>query len=400
MVASDSAHLAHEGPTIRSVGPEIYPVNLLIIQPTPFCNINCDYCYLPNRHVTGRLAIETVERIFRNLFGSSLLGEEVTVVWHAGEPLVLPVSYYEAVFAKIRELNVTTCCVRHAIQTNGMLIDQPWCDFINANNVNIGVSLDGPALIHDAHRKTRSGGGTHADVMRGVALLQQNQIRFHAIAVVTCESLDFPDEVFGFFLDHKIREVGFNIDEIEGENPMSSLQEVEQRYRKFMKRIFELAKTATGAIRIREFDRAAQLIRRVSPMVTRAGRTFPFNTQTFPFSILNVDFEGNFSTFSPELLGHTIPPYGSFALANVFSSTFEDASLTGRFEAINRDIEAGVELCRSSCQYFNLCGGGAPANKHFEHGTFRSAETMYCRYVIQVPIDIVLDDLEKSIERP
>ena len=24
-------------------------ISLLVLQPSPFCNINCDYCYLPNR---------------------------------------------------------------------------------------------------------------------------------------------------------------------------------------------------------------------------------------------------------------------------------------------------------------------------------------------------------------
>jgi uncharacterized protein len=64
---------------------------------------------------------------------------------------------------------------------------------------------------------------------------------------------------------------------------------------------------------------------------------------------------------------------------------------------MNRDISTGVKLCKNTCQYFSLCGGGAPANKYYENGSFHSAETMFCRYAIQTPIDIVLEDLEKDL---
>jgi uncharacterized protein len=66
---------------------------------------------------------------------------------------------------------------------------------------------------------------------------------------------------------------------------------------------------------------------------------------------------------------------------------------------LTADIFAGVELCRGNCEYFSLCGGGAPANKLYENGTFISTDTGYCKARIQIPTDIVLADLEtKSLE--
>ena len=49
------------------------PLELLIIQGSPFCNINCSYCYLPNRNDSSKLSLETVEAIFNNLFSTILL---------------------------------------------------------------------------------------------------------------------------------------------------------------------------------------------------------------------------------------------------------------------------------------------------------------------------------------
>ena len=364
-------------------------LKLLVLQPTPFCNLNCDYCYLPDRAAKRSLSLDLLERIFHNLFASNLIETQFTVVWHAGEPLVMPVSFYEQAFQKIRALNVKGYHIVHSMQTNGTLINQEWCDFIKRYKVHIGVSIDGPAFIHDAHRKTRAGKGTHAAVMRGMALLQSNNIEFHVIAVITQQSLNFPDEIFYFFMKNSVKRVGFNIEEIEGVNTSSSLKKIgsEKRYQKFMRRIYDLTKNTPHSFVVREFEHILDFIVQEPNIIQ--------SEQTVPFVILSIDCDGNFTTFSPEFLGLKSSVYGDFVLGNVWNDTFESVYTSQKFRSIYQDISRGVELCRNTCEYFPLCGGGAPVNKYFENGMLCSAETMYCRYTVKTPVDIVLDDLEK-----
>jgi uncharacterized protein len=69
--------------------------------------------------------------------------------------------------------------------------------------------------------------------------------------------------------------------------------------------------------------------------------------------------------------------------------------------AMERDIASGVETCRQSCDYFSVCGGGAPVNKLFENGSFASGRTSFCDLTQKVPIDLILDAfgrLEGSLE--
>lgn len=384
---------------LPAVRAQFRPISLLVLQPTPFCNINCEYCYLPNRHSKRRLSLDTITVLFQQLFASNLLGSHLSVVWHAGEPLVMPPSFYDAALQKINELNAVRCTLSHSIQTNGTLITPGWCEFIKKHDIHIGVSIDGPAFLHDSHRKTRSGKGTHDKTMQGIALLQEYGIDFHVIAVVTRQALDFPEEIFDFFVSRNIYKIGFNIEETEGAHTVSSLQreDTEDRYRRFLEKIYRLAKDTKGRVMAREFERALNLIRQALPLVPYGGETIPFNNQVLPFNILTVDCDGNFSTFSPELLGQKSEAYGDFILGNILTDSFASAYTTLRFQALNEAIAAGVQQCRNTCEYFELCGGGAPANKYFEHGSFQSAETMYCRYVIQTPIDIVLLDLEETL---
>jgi uncharacterized protein len=116
-----------------------------------------------------------------------------------------------------------------------------------------------------------------------------------------------------------------------------------------------------------------------------------------PFVIVNIDYQGNFTTFDPELLGVYTDRYGQFVLGNVQQDSFESICHTQKFQQMHQDVAAGVELCRQSCEYFGLCGGGAGSNKYWENGSFNSSETWACRYRIKAIADIVMDRLENSL---
>lgn len=379
--------------------PDIFsafgPITLIVIQPTSFCNLNCDYCYLPDRHLKQQLALDLIDPIFQTIFTSQFFRQDATVCWHAGEPLAVPVSYYKTAFERInaadRQYNRTPHKIRQSVQTNGILINQAWCELFKQHEVHVGVSLDGPAFLHDAHRKTRTGLGTHAATMRGMAHLQKNDIDYSVIAVLTKDSLDYPDEIFHFFVDNGIMDVGFNMEETEGVNPSSSLDQVgvEDRYRAFMQQFWKLVTQTNGEFKLREFEIICSAIYCDSRLEN--------TDMNKPFVIVNIDANGNFSTFDPELLGVNTDRYGQFILGNVLQDTFESVCQSDKFQYIYQDMTAGVALCRQSCQYFGLCGGGAGSNKYWENGTFNSAETQACRDRIKIVTDVVLAGLESSM---
>ncbi len=367
-------------------------LQLVLIQPTPFCNIDCRYCYLPNRSDRRVISAQVLERVGHNVFRTPGLADRVTFLWHAGEPLVLPVSFYEAAFATLARANPTGHPVIHAIQTNGTLLSQAWCDFVRKHRVNLGVSLDGPAFLHDAQRRTRSGAGTQARVMEGVRLLQRNDIEFHVICVLTRDHLRNPDAVFEFFVENGISRVGFNVEEVEGVHASSTLEceDAVGQYRAFLTRMRALCTAHPGALRVREFEQLADYIEQEETWMER-------NIQVVPLKIVCIDCDGNFSTFSPELLGLRSAEYGDFLLGNVRTDTFESVYEREKFRRLYADVEAGVMACQRSCPYFALCGGGAPANKYAENGSFRSTETLYCRLSRKVLIDVMLADLESRL---
>jgi uncharacterized protein len=360
-------------------------VKLLILQGTPFCNIDCGYCYLPNRGNSARMAPDILDAVVQHLLADDLLGPHLTINWHAGEPLVLGVGFYREAIRRLAPLTSRGTHVVHSVQTNGTLIDAEWVRFFSDTGMRVGVSIDGPAAVHDAFRVDRRGRGTHARVMRGIRLLRDAGLSFSVIAVLTERSVDHPDEMYDFFVDSGIRVIGFNIEELEGAHTESSVGTpgFADRYEAFMARFYERVRR-DGVLTVREFEYFENRI--LKPQARS-------NDQVQPLATLSVDAAGNFSTFSPELLDAKSERHGDFVLGNVARSGFLSALETPKFKGIYDEISAGVQACRSSCEHFVVCGGGAPSNKLFENGGMDTTVTDYCRYTKKSIAELVLSRL-------
>jgi uncharacterized protein len=363
----------------------------LILQPTAFCNIDCQYCYLPHRDDKHVMSVDTVRAAVNFVFAEDLAGPDLTIVWHAGEPLVVRPDWYRCAFRAVAEETVSS--PPYAIQTNGILIDDEWCDLFLEFGIRVCVSLDGPADIHDARRKTRAGGGTHARVMRGIECLQRREVPFQALCVVGANTLPRADDIMAFFRSNGIYEIGFNIEEIEGPVTRSTLQqpEAEQQFRIFFARAVDSALSKTPPVTIREQHNL------LSCMEHPAFGQMSFNSQAAPFGIVTVSSRGELFTFSPELAGLKNEQYGNFVIGHLPGATLDQILHSSAFRAMWTNIEAGVRKCKDTCAYFNLCLGGAPINKLCENGSFSSSETMFCRFSQKIVADVVLADLERRL---
>ena len=369
---------------------------LLILQPTPFCNIDCDYCYLPDRDSKARMSLATVRAAARRLRADGLLGEQLTVVWHAGEPLAVPVGFYADAIPAIADELAAYCEVSHAIQTNATLIDDAWCELFKSHRIRVGVSVDGPAELHDWHRRTRGGKGTFEPVARGMARLRAHGIAFHVIAVVTSATFAHADAFFDFFEQQGVQDLGCNFDEAEGPHVESSLAGAEAAHAAFVERLLDRSIAGAGRVQVRELATALRLIKEPLPVWHWRGEAFPDNAQTMPFALVSVAHNGDFSSFSPELLGQPSVPFGNFVLGNVERDGYFASARSERFARLWQAIMDGTRACEGSCSHYGYCGGGAPANKLYENGDLASAETLYCRTMVKRPFDAVLRRLEQD----
>jgi uncharacterized protein len=372
------------------------PVDLLIFQSTSFCNLDCKYCYLPDRDNKKKIDIEIIKAALINIVADNLIEKEFSIVWHAGEPTVMPLEFYEKVNLLIKEIIPSDVKVNQHIQTNATLLNQNWIDFFIKTGMKVGVSIDGPKHITDRNRVNRKGDGTFDKIMEGIALLKQNNIEFSVIAVLTSYSLDFADEIYTFFKGLGVRALCFNMDEEDGVNTKSSLDENSiEKYKIFWKKMFRLQLDKENYMHIREIHGFNEALLNVNVNVNSNG--FNLGQMTQPLKIIAIDTEGFFTTFSPELLGMKDEKFIDFNFGNVKTDKFSSILENEKFEKVFNEIITGIKACRNECEYFSLCGGGAPSNKLYENGSFTSTETNFCLYSKKLLADSFLSEIEMEL---
>lgn len=337
---------------------------------------------------------DVVRALLTRVATSPLVDLPPTLCWHAGEPLTVGLPFYVDAARVAREVGDGRRLVNVSIQTNGTLLNDEWVDFIKTEKISLGVSLDGPQRIHDAHRRTRGGHGTFARVMEAIELLLRHDVDFSVICVLTADSISDADELYQFFIDRGIRSVGFNIDEIEGNNLTSSAMTVgRDRFRAFLDRMFALWIADPARLMIREFEGLSKLL------FWGDAASMTRSQSNEPFRIITVGHDGNFATYSPELFGRLVAGQPCW-FGNVLRDEFHDIVTNPYFEKVSGMIERGVQRCASTCSHYDLCGGGSPSNKWFEHGSFEVAETGYCRLVKQEYIECAVNGFRKVLAPP
>jgi uncharacterized protein len=132
----------------------------------------------------------------RNIGGS--------IAFHGGEPLLMGIKFFEKTLSHHA---FKRGVLRASVQTNGLLLDERWIDFLDENNVGIGISLDGPPEVNDRHRVSAGGRGSYAQVRRAISLLQKKKKNFLVLCVVD-PSAD-GEEVFTHFVEMGIRRLDF-----------------------------------------------------------------------------------------------------------------------------------------------------------------------------------------------
>ena len=157
----------------------------------PICNLDCQYCYYLHKEElypgeTGwRMPAETLETCIRQYVEAQPPGtQEFTFAWQGGEPTLLGLEFFQRAVDIQLATVPPTARIENSLQTNGVLLDGAWCQFFKKHGFLIGLSIDGPADVHDAYRVDRNGKATHAAVRGAMRLLQKHDVEFNALVVV------------------------------------------------------------------------------------------------------------------------------------------------------------------------------------------------------------------------
>ncbi len=173
----------------------------------PACNLACAYCFYREKSslfpsgAATLMGPEVLESFVRQYLECRPRGE-VCFAWQGGEPTLAGLEFYRrAVELQARYAGGRR--VTNALQTNGVLIDDRWAEFLAEHRFLVGVSIDGPPQLHDRFRRDPAGGPTADRVLGAIGALRRARAEFNTLTVVNRRNSEHPLEVYAF-----LKEIG------------------------------------------------------------------------------------------------------------------------------------------------------------------------------------------------
>jgi uncharacterized protein len=173
----------------------------------PICNLDCKYCFYLEKEklypATSSWAMP--DDVLESYIRQYIEAQESPVIsfaWQGGEPTLLGVNYFRKV-VEFEKKHSNGKRIDNAFQTNGVLLDDLWGEFLAQNRFLVGLSIDGPSDLHDCYRVNKGGQPTFNAVMRGLNYLKKHGAEFNTLTVVHHQNSHRPLEVYRF-----LKEIG------------------------------------------------------------------------------------------------------------------------------------------------------------------------------------------------
>lgn len=189
----------------------------LILKATEKCNSNCYYCDVVRKAGSGNtMSFDILEKVFIriNEYLQTHMEEEIQLLWHGGEPLLVGVKYFEEAL-KFQNIHChdTKTRIKHSIQTNLTCFNERFVGvFRELGITSIGTSYDPEPDIRGIGKKVDSI-KYNKMFMQKLGILEKNNIGWGLIYVVTKKSLVKPRDVF-YFLSNLLLTGGINFNPV------------------------------------------------------------------------------------------------------------------------------------------------------------------------------------------
>ena len=188
------------------------PFSLLIKPSGPDCNLACKYCFYSHKSVlfdegVHRMSGELLDKLIRDYLALNL--PVSSFAWQGGEPTLMGLDFYKKVIELQKEYGQDGQVVSNALQTNGILLDEKWCEFLCEYKFLVGISLDGPQKYHNHYRIDKAGNGTFDKVMTAIKNCRKHKVEFNVLVLLNDKNVEVPEELFDFFTNQKIKYLQF-----------------------------------------------------------------------------------------------------------------------------------------------------------------------------------------------
>ena len=270
--------------------------------------------------------------------------------WQGGEPTLMGVDFFRTVTDLQKKHGKPGVSVANGLQTNATLIDDEFAAHLAEYSFLVGVSLDGPEVLHNRYRRTRSDSGTYDKVRRGIDALRRHKVEFNILVLVNASNVEHGREVYQF-----LKEEGFYYHqyipcvEFDADGNLLPFAITGDQWGAFMSEVFdEWYAKDTRRVSIRHFDSMLEfMIHRRYNVCAMGGVCDNYFVVEHNGDVYPCDF----FVEEPKRLG------------NVHTDAWESMGASGRFRSFASRKTQWHEDC-VHCEFLNYCSGDCPKNRY------------------------------------
>lgn len=330
-------------------------LNSLLIKPAgPDCNLRCNYCFY--RQKAGiypaskehRMKPATLECLISQVMRSESI--RPCFAWQGGEPTLMGLDF----FKRVVELEVAYGrdgqLVSNSLQTNGTLLHAKWAEFLVEYRFLVGVSLDGPADLHDHYRRDSTKRPTHRRVMESIRILREHGVEFNVLTLLNDRNVKEPDRLYDFLLDHGVFFMQFvPCVEPGGGGTPAPFSITTEQYGEFLCRMFDRWAADFPNVSIRDFDDLlARTAGRAEAMCVYAERCGDYLVVEHNGDVYPCDF-----FVQPKL-----------RLGNIHDNSLEEIAALPEFKAFGERKSDSARLGEcGGCEWLDVCHGGCQKHR-------------------------------------
>ena len=193
---------------------ELPPFNIMCKPVCGVCNLDCAYCYYtmkPAELYPGTKRFQMSDEVLETYTRQYLQAMPIhcDLGWQGGEPLLAGKEFFRKAVAFQKQFGRNGQEIANALQTNGTLLDEEWCEFLAEHKFLVGLSLDGPPQWHDHYRRDRAGEKTFHRAWRGLELLRKHGVEFNVLVTLNSVNAPHAGDIYRYFVNRGIRYLQF-----------------------------------------------------------------------------------------------------------------------------------------------------------------------------------------------
>ena len=315
------------------------------------CNLACQYCYYldkPRTLYPGVQRFMMDEPVLDTYVRQYLATQPVQANfgWQGGEPLLAGLEFYRRAVELQKEHGQSGQVVANALQTNGTLLDEAWCDFLAEHKFLVGLSLDGPPEWHDSFRRDRAGEPSFARAWRGLEMLRARGVEFNVLVTLNSRNAPHVGDIYRYFVNRGVRWLQFiPVLEKDEQGRPREFSCTGAQFGRFMLEVFELWRTRhIGAV-------SERLIDSVLNSIVHGQAAVCCNARRCANAYV-LEFNGDLYACD-----HFV--YREWLIGNILQRPLAELvvdPLLEEFAALKEDLP---QACRE-CEFLAWCNGGCP----------------------------------------